>query len=131
MIYVASRVKHADRWLAARAAGARINSSWIDEAGDGETGDFGELWERIAREVAAADALMLYAADGDFPLKGALVEVGIAIQCGKPIYLCMPGVVVEGRTSRPIGSWINHPLVTRIDDPAQCFASQTNPEAKP
>jgi hypothetical protein len=121
VIYVASRVKHAYRWQTYRAEGAQINSSWIDEAGDGETADFGELWERIVREVNAADGLLFFAFADDFPLKGALVEVGIAIQCGKPIYLCIPGVVIEGRTSRPIGSWINHPLVKRIGEPKDCF----------
>lgn len=111
-IYVASRVRHAKMWQAARAGGAPINSTWIDEAGDGETGDFGELWQRIQREVSSADRLVFFAEKGDFPFKGALVEVGIALQAGLPIHLVLdPEIELEGRTMRPLGSWAKHPSV--------------------
>ena len=59
-------------WRQLRNSGWRITSSWIDEAGEGETDDFSELWARISREIWRADALVLYAERLDFPLKGAL-----------------------------------------------------------
>lgn len=65
-IYVASRVHRAPMWQKLRTGGFSITSTWIDEAGEGETEDFGELWERIS------DKLVLYAETDDFPLKGAL-----------------------------------------------------------
>jgi hypothetical protein len=118
-VYVASRASVPERaafWREMRAAGAPIISTWIDEAGPGETADLGELWARIGREVASARWLVAYVEPGDFPLKGALVEVGMALALGKPVTLCAPGVQIEERSCRPIGSWMRHPLVTRLDD---------------
>lgn len=117
--YIASRASIPERaamWRRFREGGVRITSSWIDEAGPGETECFTELWERIFGEIVAADVLVLYAEAGDFPLKGALIEAGIAVGLGKPVIVCLPDVHLEGLTHRPIGSWIMHPLVRRIDD---------------
>lgn len=116
--YVASRASLPERssmWRDLRSSGWLITSSWIDEAGEGETDDFAQLWMRISNEIWMADALVLYAEGGDFPLKGALVEVGIALALNKTIYVCLPGVELQGRTARPIGSWIFHPSVKRIE----------------
>jgi hypothetical protein len=112
-IYIASRVKHAPRWQRLRESGTHIISSWIDEAGEGETDDFGELWTRIQREVGSAERLVFYAQADDFPFKGALVEVGIALQAAVPVFLVLnEDVKLDGRTLRPLGSWARHPLVT-------------------
>jgi nucleoside 2-deoxyribosyltransferase len=118
-IYVASRASIPSRsafWRSLRADGWKIVSSWIDEAGEGQTADFSELWDRVHREIASADKLILYAEPTDFPLKGALIEAGIALGLGKPVIACLPGVQVDPRTSRPVGSWLSHRNVTRIDD---------------
>lgn len=130
-IYVASRASIPERaamWRRLRDEdGFDIISTWIDEAGDGETGDFTELWERISDEVAMADKVVLYAESDDFPLKGAFIEVGMAIGMGKPVIVCLPGLTLEGRSSRPIGSWISHPLVTRIDDLRTALSAELRP----
>ncbi len=118
-IYVASRASVPERgamWRKFRETGILITSSWIDEDGEGQTQDLGELWERITAEIAEADGLVLYAEASDFPLKGAFVEVGIALGMNKPVVVCLPDVELDVRSCRPIGSWINHPLVTRVDD---------------
>lgn len=115
--YVASRASIPERsemWRSLRVAGWRITSSWIDEAGEGETGSFSELWLRIGREIESSAGLILYAESDDFPLKGALIEVGMALALEKLVYVCLPGVSLDGRTARPIGSWIFHPLVVRV-----------------
>src|SRR5688572_27845704 len=78
--------------------GADIISTWIDEAGEGESGCMAELWERIIAEVSRSQSLLFYAKPDDFPLKGALVEVGAALALGKPVVACLPGVELE--TSR-------------------------------
>lgn len=111
-VYVASRVHHAAVWQGLRAR-YPILTTWIDEAGEGETDDLGELWNRIRAEIEASRALVLYLRPGDFPLKGALIEVGMALAMGKPVHVAMRGVEVEPRSMRPIGSWLHHPLVTR------------------
>jgi len=110
VIYVASRVKHAAMWRILREKYAII-STWIDEAGEGETDDLSELWGRITAEVANCDALVLHVAPGDCPLKGALVEVGMAIALGKPVFVSAFGVELEERSLRPIGSWLHHKSV--------------------
>jgi len=113
-IYVASRASVPERgamWRKLRDAGAPIISSWIDEDGPGQTQDFGELWTRIAREVTSADGLILYVEPDDFPLKGALVEVGMALAVERPVYVVAPAVKLETRSLRPLGSWASHPLV--------------------
>jgi len=103
-------------WRRFRSKGIEITSSWIDEDGEGETGSFVDLWDRIAREIAAADVLILYAQLSDFPLKGALIEAGIALGMGKRVIVCLPDAGVLPRSFRPVGSWIAHPLVMRRDD---------------
>lgn len=117
-IYVASRASIPERaamWHRLRDDGWQITSSWIDEAGEGETADFTDLWDRIMREIAAANKLVLFAEAGDFPLKGAILEAGIALGMGKSVVVCLPGVTLEGRTQRPIGSWLAHRNVIRCD----------------
>jgi hypothetical protein len=118
MIYVASRASIPARSKMWRELGRdhKIVSSWIFEAGEEETSDFRDLWDRITREINRCHKLVLYAEPDDFPLKGALIEAGIAIGMGKPVIVCLPGVALTGRTSRPLGSWISHRLVTRNDN---------------
>lgn len=121
-IYTASRASLPERsamWRKFRDEGVKITSSWIDEAGDGETECFTELWDRITAEIASAERLVLYAEPDDFPLKGALIECGIALGMGKPVVVCLPGVELNGRTHRPVGSWIEHRLVERNDNIAR------------
>jgi hypothetical protein len=116
-IYVASRAsipERAEMWRAYRDDGWPISSSWIDEDGEGQTEDFGDLWTRICCEVTSAKALILYAETGDFPLKGALVEVGMALAAGVPVIAALPGIELEPRSMRPVGSWLSHPQVTIV-----------------
>lgn len=112
--YVASRASVPERgamWRALRASGIPVTSTWIDEDGEGQTEDNGELWERIRREVRAAEALILYVEPDDFPLKGALVEVGMAMALNIPVGVIAPGVELQARSLRPLGSWAAHPRV--------------------
>lgn len=112
-IYVASRASVPQRpkmWRSLRSQGWPIISTWIDEAGPGETADMGELWVRIEREIASARGLVLHAEASDFPLKGALIEVGLALGMGKHVGVCTD-VVFTDRQYRPFGSWMNHRLV--------------------
>lgn len=133
-IYVASRVVRAPVWKAYRDRGFKLTASWIDEAGEGETADFAELWERIRAEIKRSRALVLYAAGvHDFPFKGALVEVGIALAMRKPVFVALDDVMLDGRTLRPLGSWALDADVTMCDSlddamerarvavPATCF----------
>jgi hypothetical protein len=119
-VYIASRAsipERAARWRHYRDVdGWHIISSWIDEDGEGQTDDFSELWVRIETEIKSAERLILYVESDDFPLKGALIEAGIALAAGVPIYVVAPGVTIEPRSRRPIGSWVDHPLVKIVPD---------------
>lgn len=118
-VYVASRASTPERpamWRRLRDQGHPIISTWIDEAGEGDTENLGELWKRIEREVKSAIGLVLYVEAGDFPLKGAYIEVGIALAAGIPVTVVCPGVALDPRSMRPLGSWAKHPLVWFCDD---------------
>lgn len=83
-IYIASKTTHAERWRALRTDGLPIVSTWIDEAGLGESASLADLWRRNVLEAANAAALIVYHEPGETP-KGALVEIGAAIACGVPV----------------------------------------------
>lgn len=105
-VYIASRTRHAARWRQLRANGFHIISTWIDEAGPGESACMKDLWGRCVREASMASRLIVYAEPEDL-LKGALVEVGAALAHGVPVF-------VVG-TSPSVSSWTNHYLVTICD----------------
>lgn len=114
-IYVASRASVPERpavWRRLRDVESwPIVSTWIDEAGAGETDDMSELWMRIHQEIIASEGLILLAYKSDFPLKGAFVEAGIAIGLGLPVAVILPDVTPDPTNMAPIGSWVRHPNV--------------------
>lgn len=83
--YVASKTTHAEFWKHQRREfGCQIISTWIDEAGEGQTANYSELAQRCISEVQKADVLVLYCEPGEL-LKGALIEVGAALALGKEV----------------------------------------------
>lgn len=84
-IYLASKTVHAPRWRSMREHGLPIISTWIDEAGKGETACFTDLWRRCVSEAAGARAVIVYR-EQDEVLKGAFVEVGAALAAGVPVF---------------------------------------------
>lgn len=125
-IYVASRASLPERpamWRELRALGHNIISTWIDESDEVATASFMELWDRVAKEVRSATRLVLYVEPDDFPLKGALIEVGIAIGADVPVFVVAPGVKLEERSMRPLGSWVMHPLVQKCDSVADAMTA--------
>ena len=88
-VYVASRTRHAAKWRALRDSGLRVISTWIDEAGAGETSDWPDLWRRCLGEAVKADVFLLYAEAGDV-LRGALIEAGARLAWGGSVYYCGP-----------------------------------------
>jgi hypothetical protein len=101
-IYVASRTRHAARWRALRSDGVPIASTWIDDAGADAITSLGGHWVRAIAEAKAAAALVAFAGPGETLQHGSLVEVGVALGHGVPVF-------VAGGTS---GTWVCHPLVT-------------------
>lgn len=112
-VYVASRASLPElpaMWRQLRDEGADTTSSWIDIQDEGAQ-DYAELWSSIEAQIRASDRLVLYARAEDFPLKGALVEVGMALGAGKPVLVVLDSVVPDPESFRPVGSWMRHPGV--------------------
>lgn len=85
-IYIASKTKHADRWRFLRdTLGDPIISTWIDEAGAGETSDHHDLWNRCITEASNCALLIVYR-EKDEVLKGAWVELGCALTNNVPVF---------------------------------------------
>lgn len=103
-VYIASRTKHAERWRALREAGLSVTSGWIDRGTRGEVGDWDALWRSCIREVGVADALLLYAEPGEH-LRGALVELGVALAAGIPVVYVGP--------DETLGTVLHAPGITR------------------
>lgn len=104
MIYVASKTKHVKKWLAFRDAGYPINSTWLDEAGPGETKDFADLWMRCCLEAKAAKVLVAYRERNE-TMKGAMIEIGVALSTPKL-------VLVVGEWENM--SFLHHPTVKQV-----------------
>jgi len=97
-------------WRAFREEGYPIISSWIDEAGPGETASMRDLWHRISQETRAP-ACVLFAPPEDGPWRGALVEVGMVLGRGGRVF------VASGASHVHLGSWVWLPGVTLCADP--------------
>jgi hypothetical protein len=84
-IYTASKTRHAHIWQQYRSDGYPIISSWIDEARPGETQDHNDLWTRCIRESQMCAAMVVYR-EADDVLKGAWLEMGVALGAGIPVF---------------------------------------------
>lgn len=112
-IYIASKTRHADRWRTLRdRVGEPIISSWINEAGEGETSDWTDLWDRCASEASRAAVTIVYH-EGDDVLKGALVEAGAALASGRAVFV----------VGDPPGSWVHHRNVRRFPSMKEAIAA--------
>jgi len=119
MIYVASRASIPERsamWRNLRAQGHNIISTWIDEAQTEETLDWGNLLDRCVREAAIAHRLVLYAESGDFPLRLAYMDVGVALCANVPIVIVCPIGL-----DRTIDRLLKHPRVFHASDVRQAM----------
>ncbi len=90
--------------------GAPIISTWIDEAGAGETSDWPGLAIRCLEEASSCRVLILLdESPGDRnPLSGALMEVGAALAAGA-------WVVMVAKPDHRHRLLKGHPKVMRVD----------------
>lgn len=113
-IYIASKANHRPTWRAFRQGGHNIISRWIDTddkftADPGEL-DFQALWDTCVEDVLACDVLVCYI-ERDEVLKGALLEIGIALGSGKRVILVGPRAEYLKN-----GTWINHRAIEHWAD---------------
>ena len=65
-------------------------STWIDEAGPGESKSLRDLWRRCIQEASTAECLIVYREPSE-ALKGGWIEVGAALSRDVPVF----GVGIE------------------------------------
>lgn len=119
-VYLAGKTRLAPRFRDVRDVwrdrGAIVMSTWIDQAGEGETEDFGVLWADCVWQASMADLTIAVHEDGDV-WKGTFIEVGAALAFHHPVYV----------VGRPPGTWIHHAQVTiaeSIDDALEDYRAR-------
>lgn len=121
-VYTASKLRHAKMWkeLCDKSHSFIFHARWLKHVKIG-TPDGPEhapdFWMQDQQDVKDSDALLVYAAPGD-KLRGALVEVGMALAYGIP-------VVIIGE-HEDYGTWRHHPGVFWVTDfdHAEVFLSE-------
>ncbi len=118
-IYIASKTKHAPTWRllreGLRGSNNWINSSWIDEAGEGQSADYKDLARRCLSEIASANFVILYC-ESDELLKGALIEAGVALAYGKEVR-CVGDCGSLSRVFRKHPLWSEFATIEEALDP--------------
>jgi hypothetical protein len=122
-IYIASKVTHASRWLDLRNAGWPIISTWIDEAGEGESKSLADLTLRCIAEASSCTHFVLYSEHGEI-LKGALLECGAALAHDIPVYCVGSGPSISR-------VFENHPCWHTCDSVEDALYSATTDYAGP
>ena len=87
--YPAGKIWHAPKFQALRSYfGKNVNARWIDYTEDHDIvkNRKGDLWQHCLEDVASSDFLLLYSEEQAEEQRGALVEVGMALSLGKPIF---------------------------------------------
>jgi hypothetical protein len=113
-VYACSRASVPERvamWKRHRDAGVVFASSWPDDETPDAIADPAAFWEKAAREIRSAERLVFYVEPDDLPLRGALVEIGMALANNVPVIVVAPNVTLEPATGKPLGNWIKHPFV--------------------
>lgn len=112
-IYIASKAIHRPMWRYLRDRwDFHIISTWIDTPDEfiGVTDevnlDYTKLWLSCVNDVRNCDVLVMYVEEGE-RMKGALIELGIALGLGKE-------VIVTGPVGDN-GTWHHHPKVEVSD----------------
>lgn len=111
-VYFASKLHHAPKWRALCAANSHFvaHARWLKHiaiATPDKPEDAPEFWLQDEQDVRDSDVVIVYA-EGDDHLRGALVEAGIALACGIPVF-----VVGE---HKDYGTWQYHPGVYKMPD---------------
>ncbi|OCC05163.1 hypothetical protein BA190_09620 [Labrys sp. WJW] len=111
-VYTASKLVHGPKWrLTGRdEPGIYFHARWLKHNAIG-TPDIPEeaedFWLQDEQDVRQADAVLVYAEKGEH-LRGALVEAGMALAYGVPVF-----VVGE---HEDYGTWQEHPGVRKVPD---------------
>jgi nucleoside 2-deoxyribosyltransferase len=87
--YTAGKVWHNKKFQNLRDdLGYAVKARWIDLENDSDfvQNQKDQLWNLCYEDVRDSDFLLLYCEDFNEEQRGALVEIGMAYGCGKPVY---------------------------------------------
>lgn len=117
-VYTASKLGRAPLWKRLQGEWPKVffHARWLRhiEIGTPDTPENAiSFWCEDQEDVANADALVVFAGEGEH-LRGALVEVGIAIANQVPV------VVIGDHPD--YGTWQYHPGVARVADFNEAYA---------
>lgn len=127
-VYPSSKVKHAPMWrkLQQEVPHVFFNARWIKRAekeSELKNDDFRDLWKECRQDIEDADALLVYAEDGDH-LKGELVEVGMALASNVKVIL-----VTSIKDKHVYGTWMHADQVdwaTAMDEALSLLYAMTD-----
>lgn len=111
-VYIASKLSHAAKLIDFKREdipGALVTSRWLHMVSFEQTAkpaDFTWCWMIDENDVRDCDVLLIYG-EPDDELRGALIEVGMAIALRK--------VVLVVGDCPSFGTWQYHPQVVRLD----------------
>lgn len=110
-IYPASKLRHGKMWrdLCDRTPTVQFHARWLkhNKIGTPDDPDNAKaFWLQDVQDIKDADGVFVYAEPED-RLRGALVEAGVAIALGVPVY-------VIGDRHPDYGTWQHHPTVRKV-----------------
>ena len=117
-IYTASKLRHGPMWrnLCDHSRRFIFHARWLkhNKMGTPDTREEAvEFWRQDIQDVLTADAVIVYS-ENDEVLRGALVEVGVALSSGIPVF------VIGHSTS--YGTWQYHKGVTWVQSLDRFFS---------
>lgn len=113
-IYIASKTKHAPKWIKLREQGVNIISTWIDEHAASTSSDICELAWRCIQESKEADVTILYT-EANEHLRFSLAEIGSALSAGKK-------VIVVGNSPSLSNVMLHHPNIQHVQSISEALA---------
>ncbi len=112
------------------ADGARLVDSITDDYLEWRAERFSDSWCLTTTSILRSDRVVVLIEPDRFPLKTALIELGIAIAYRKPIVVFAPGAALDATLKRRIGSLAAHPLVSFTSDVRDAFGLPRRTQAE-
>jgi hypothetical protein len=108
--------------------GYLITSTWIDRFG-GRDADhisdlwvMSELWQRLEKEIAQSERLVIDLAGEQLSPSGVFIEVHMAASAGVDVYIVLNGLEIDPIKYPVMERWLERPLVKFVPDMSSALA---------
>jgi hypothetical protein len=108
--------------------GYLITSTWIDRFGSKDA-DHGadmwvmsEQWQRMEKEIAQSERLIIDLAGEQLSASGVFIEVHMAASAGVDVYIVLNGIEINPVKYPVMERWLERPLVKFVPDMASALA---------